>query len=551
MTIKRETVDKFSAAFKKAAAAKNGHKNGEPATARPAPIVLPEPYIPFPTDALPYAVRNFVSQASRSLGCDESFFALPAIVSCAAAIGTTRQIRLKDDWPEPCVLWGCTVADSGSLKSPAAKKAVKPMFKLEFDLYRKYREDRDAWNRDKKAGTAAGNDPEPKRQRILTGDVTIEKLAEMLEDNPRGILVFRDELAGWFGSFMKYKAAGAGSDVSGWLPCYSAEPLIVDRKNGLRPSLIIPAAAVNVFGTIQPGILAKALTLDHIEAGLAARLLLAMPPRRKKRWNENVINPDVSDSWKGLIQDLWDNCQQQYNSRKSKQGPVEVRLDRDAREIWARWFDEWADVQDAADGALHAAYVKLEAVSARLALIHHVVSLTSSGVFENVPITPASMTAAIALTRWFANEARRIYSQMSEDPDAANTRKLVAYLKNRAKPCTVRDLQRSHCNNGLYDAANAATAALNGLVDGGLGHWVDIPSPQTGSHATRAFVFTTAELVDKRPETTIPDYSTLDTSPQNQVENQPSVECRPEQEKQNAPQVSSDHGDAYLPPPGM
>ena len=44
---------------------------------------------------------------------------------------------------------------------------------------------------------------EPQRRRYLTNDATVEKIGELLAVNPRGILVFRDELTGWLSSLDK------------------------------------------------------------------------------------------------------------------------------------------------------------------------------------------------------------------------------------------------------------------------------------------------------------------------------------------------------------
>jgi hypothetical protein len=92
-------------------------------------------------------------------------------------------------------------------------------------------------------------------RRVICSDITIEKLAEILEDNPAGTLVARDELAGWFHSFTRYKGKAGGTDLPNWLEMYRAGTIVVDRKTGERRTLIVPHAAVSVTGSIQPGVL--------------------------------------------------------------------------------------------------------------------------------------------------------------------------------------------------------------------------------------------------------------------------------------------------------
>jgi hypothetical protein len=93
---------------------------------------------------------------------------------------------------------------------------------------------------------------------------TIEKLAEILEDNPGGTLVARDELAGWLGSFTRYKAQKGGTDLPNWLEMHRAGTVIVDRKTAERQTLFIQRAAVSITGGIQPGVLARALTPEFL-----------------------------------------------------------------------------------------------------------------------------------------------------------------------------------------------------------------------------------------------------------------------------------------------
>src|SRR4029077_4322279 len=95
--------------------------------------------------ALPPVLANFVNQGAKALGCDHAFFGLPILAACAGVIGNTRTIQLKPDWHEPCVVWACVVADSGTLKSPACKKVLWPVRRLEMNLAKEFKEKRETY----------------------------------------------------------------------------------------------------------------------------------------------------------------------------------------------------------------------------------------------------------------------------------------------------------------------------------------------------------------------------------------------------------------------
>ncbi|MGH7226120.1 MAG: DUF3987 domain-containing protein, partial [Gemmataceae bacterium] len=134
----------------------------------------------------------------------------------------------------------------------------------------KYETAHDAWKERRKAEAAAAG-PEPAKPilpRVVCSDITVERLGELLEQNPRGLLCSRDELSGWFGSFSRYKARGGASDLPAWLEMNRAGPLTIDRKTSEKKVLFIDRAAVSVCGTIQPGIQAKAVRGDFLDSGL-------------------------------------------------------------------------------------------------------------------------------------------------------------------------------------------------------------------------------------------------------------------------------------------
>ena len=183
------------------------------------PVVVP-PYQPFPVDALPPVLRELVEEIASSVGCDSAYSALPALTAAGAAAGAAVVVSPKRRFREPPAIWGCTVGDSGTGKSPGMAPVADLVFgigkKLKADFkerWKRYEQDMERWNEDKEA---EDRPEKPSREFFTTVDTTIERLAEMIGDSPRGLLLVRDELAGWFGSFTRYKSKG-GTDVPNWL----------------------------------------------------------------------------------------------------------------------------------------------------------------------------------------------------------------------------------------------------------------------------------------------------------------------------------------------
>ena len=245
-----------------------------------------------------------------SLRCDESLIALPLLAVLAGAIGNTRRVHLGGEWFEPSILWTCPIAESGGMKTSAAN--------LSIDLVRArqkrhVKEHKDALKTHKQQmkerrnseGDGEGEEPDkPTLKRVVVADVTIEKLATLHDDNRRGLLVARDELAGWFGSFTKYKGKAGGTDEPNWLSMHRADAIIYDRKTGEKTQVFVPHAATSITGGIQPGDAQDACLPLHDSVsnpGMVARIVFAMPPRTPKQWSDDEINGDCHQRSRAAI----------------------------------------------------------------------------------------------------------------------------------------------------------------------------------------------------------------------------------------------------------
>ncbi len=462
------------------------------------------PYRPFPLHALPEPLRSLAEQGAVSIGCDPAFIALPGLAVLASLIGNTRAIRLKGDWREPSVVWTGTVGDSSTLKSPAYKLAVNPVVKVQIRFIKEFRQKLEeytaakaAYDSEKKRLEKDGKSTEdlekpeePVCPRVMVSDITIEKLSEVLEDNPRGVLVARDELSSWLYSFSRYKGGSGGSDVPNWLELHHAGTLMYDRKTGERRTIIVPKAAASVTGGIQPGTLTRALTPEHREAGLGARLLLAMPPKVAKKWSEAEVATEVKQAYEDTIRKLLDLRMDQDDDGDPV--PFMLRLTPEAKQAWVRFYNEWGAVQAAVEGDLASAFGKLEAYAARFALLHQVVTnLPREGQTEldgpdpSDPVALASMEAGIELARWFAAEAERVYAMLDESTDQREERRLVEYIRSRGGSIRPSELHRA--NQRKYPTAGHAEAALDALVTDGLGQWLHGTAGPQGGGPSKVF----------------------------------------------------------------
>ncbi|NMC21108.1 MAG: DUF3987 domain-containing protein, partial [Thermogutta sp.] len=272
---------------------------------------------PYPTESLPKAFRAFVEATSQAFGCDESYVALPLLAAAGAAVGLTRKLEAKAGWRVPPILWAVIVGESGSLKTPAIKAALRWTERRQARLLAEYAEDRTrfeaelsryerdiaAWKRDKDGGDPPLKPEPPTARRILVADTTVEALGPILRDNPRGVLLARDELSGWLASFDRY-ANTTGGDSAFWLSAYGGLSHTVDRKTS--GAFYIPAAAVCVTGGIQPSVLRRVLADgNYFENGLASRLLMAFPPRRRKRWTESGVPQWAADDVERVFDKLF------------------------------------------------------------------------------------------------------------------------------------------------------------------------------------------------------------------------------------------------------
>ena len=430
-------------------------------------ILVPKPKLwqPFPIDVLPGPVQRLCLEGAASMNSDTSVFALPALVCAASAIGNQFRVSLKESWNEPAILWGTIIGDSGDKKSPALQQVVQPI------------QDRQTAAFAEAAAAKLENPNAPDAERCLVSDVTVEALAARLEKAPYGLLVFVDELAGWFKGMGQYKSGGS-NDVQSWLCFYDGRTMTIDRKTGQR-TIHIPRASVCVCGGIQRKTMTTVMTSDNLDTGLIARLLMAMPPKHHDRWTEDSLSRETAVKWNEAITQLF-LLRREQGATGNLTSPI-VTLDTSAKAVWIEFYNRRAEAmeQEICD-ALRSAYRKLEGGAARLALVVHSLRWASGefGPERLFQLDVDSMLAGIALSDWFLVEADRVYNAMLHDNKATEFDDLTNWIRGRGGSITAFELSR--LKKSKFPTTTNAKKVLDRLVNEGRGTWSKSGSSKRG-----------------------------------------------------------------------
>lgn len=379
--------------------------------------------VPFPLEALPPQCRQIVEEGSKSIGCPPDLVAIPVLGVLAAAIGASRTIAIKRSWREGTTLFMGVIAPPGAKKTPAAKLAISPLWRYQSDLKRshtqkleKYEQELLEWREQKKLSQGEEADVlppprKPKLPRTVVDDTTVEALVATLENNPRGLLVTKDELTGWVRAMDQYKG-GRGADRQHWLSLWSASPLVVDRKSREEP-IILANPCVSVCGGIQPDML-KELGQDR-EDGMIERLLFGYPETEINLFSFEEISLDAEQAYEDLYRKLAALDMVEVEGGDYEPGIVYMSSTAKAR------FGELSDglLKDVYGlgfpARLQRTYSKLEAYLARLSLIIAMCRVVETGEPERVELS--DVEAASKLIDYFKVHARRVHMKLRGNSD--------------------------------------------------------------------------------------------------------------------------------------
>lgn len=446
------------------------------------PKALPEGLpaaMPWDDDLLPEALRGYVRDVADRTQCPPDFVAVSLIVAISATVGRKRTIHPKqrDDWEVVPNQWGCIIGRPSAMKSPALKQALRPLVALEakererhlaalteykaageiLEIERKAAKDKaKKLMADGKKDAAiaaiaelADDLPAPVARRYIVNDATVEKLGELLNENPNGLLLVRDELGGWLAT-MQTEDGAVGRAF--YLECFDGNGSFVYDRIG-RGTIHIQSCCLSLIGGIQPSRIAplvRGAVTGEMDDGLVQRLQLAVWPDDDREWS--LVDRWPNKAAKERLESVFERLDQiPDESRRA------LHFTPEAQELFNTWYTE--HMQEIRSGEAHPAlqshFMKMPQTIAGLALLLELIEADAEAV-------GAEATArALDWADYLKSHAGRLYGAAINAPLLGA--KLIMERRDKLpEPFTPREVRlRGWAGLDSMEAVNDSLATLS------------------------------------------------------------------------------------------
>ena len=364
----------------------------------------------FPLEIFPKAIRDIIEALEEYENYNVDFTSASFLTVFAAAMGNTWSVRFMTGWVSRPIIYMVLVGSPSCGKTPPLQQAVAPLLKLdgEYDMiYCKEMETYRRWERMSAKQREKHSLPEemkmPQRKCHVVVDSTVEALIGALRDNPRGVLIYKDEIDSLLSNFNRYN----GSDEGYFLSLFSGTPFKYSRKSN-NEHIFLANPYCSIIGTTQPGRLGEQFGGKRMMNGFSSRFLKVYPEIDKMpSWNDTAMPDGVLEEWGRIIRKVVTVTPS--TDQEGKATSIELLFSQEAKLRVIQWKDEVNNkaYAETDSDAVRALCGKLETYLVRFCLVIQIMHCIcgESGMDK---IEPGTAELAIRLTEYFRNMESRI-----------------------------------------------------------------------------------------------------------------------------------------------
>jgi hypothetical protein len=280
-----------------------------------------------------------------------------------------------------------------------------------------------------------GRPVEPRMKLYYFTNATGEGMLNQAAAHPdQGILYLKDELAGVFKSTNQYRN-GRGSDEEDILSYYDGTGGTVLRASGTQVDL--DGLLLGILGSIQPGVLQKLLGDFEDSSGKWARFIFVCQPLAPSEMVGDGGKFEVTE----LIAWLYEEIE-----RTSAFAPKRYVLTPDAFSLFRDAYNdlELRRVNPANSSAMQNVWGKSEGRIGKIAINLHRLEAVFKGQLPSERIDHHTMSAAIALTYFYAQQVQALYAMLDGDDSLSPMlSKVLDIAERKGDWITAKDVQMS------------------------------------------------------------------------------------------------------------
>ncbi|MCL6230397.1 DUF3987 domain-containing protein, partial [Bartonella bilalgolemii] len=257
------------------------------------------------------------------------------------------------------------IGQSSTMKTPAMKAALAPITCLQKEWYKEWLKQKerleieerletlDKREKEKQANKALkkgecetarallyetlskDNAHDNDVSRFIVNDVTVEKLGELLKENPRGLLMVRDELSGFLANLERREYQ---TDRAFYLTAFNGDDQFTEDRIE-RGTIFISHVTLSIIGGIQPSRIIPIIQAIHRginDDGLLQRFQMIVWPDENQEW-KLIDRPPNQEGWQ-----KYEGVFRSFRDKRlgSEKHPLIMRFMQKAQEKFYEWLEK-------------------------------------------------------------------------------------------------------------------------------------------------------------------------------------------------------------------
>lgn len=442
---------------------------------------------PLPADAIHDVLRPYIYDEAERMSCPPDYIFAAMLVVLGAVVGTGCGIKPKahDSWLVVPNLWGAIIAPPGKKKTSALRAGTKFIDEIEESNEQAFNDAEKEWRaeyaaykaaderikndmkgasrpaKSRYAGSGTGEikhdveslkaelialeePPKPVRARKRTNNATVEKNHELCRDNPSGILVERDELAGFFAQMDQ---AGHEQDRAFYLEGWNGTGRFDLDRIG-RGTVSAKTVCLSVLGGIQPDKLREHLSqkgMMQSNDGMIQRFqVVTYPDDIPYRHVDRIPDANAQSKVRHIVKVLSSNSFEGLGALKQEGSEIPFfRFSEEAQEEFNKWLInlETQKLTAKEHPMILEHLSKFRSFVPKLALLDHLLGVADGN--ASGPVSLESFIRGAVQAEYFEKQARRMYGILLGGLTASSKLSKRILVGDLQDGFTVRDVYRN------------------------------------------------------------------------------------------------------------